>query len=28
MLNYEGQAEQVDPDTLIAAIIESLPDPK
>ncbi|HZH07500.1 MAG TPA: MoxR family ATPase [Lautropia sp.] len=28
MLNYEGQAEEVDPDTLIDAIIESLPDPK
>ena len=28
MLNYEGQAEQVDPDTLIVAIIESLPEPK
>jgi MoxR-like ATPase len=27
MLNYEGQAEQVDPDTILAAIIESLPQP-
>jgi MoxR-like ATPase len=27
MLNYDGQAEQVDPDTILAAIIESLPQP-
>jgi MoxR-like ATPase len=28
MLNYEGQADQIDPDSIIAAIIESLPPPK
>lgn len=28
LLNYEGEAEQVDVDTIIAAIIESLPEPQ
>jgi len=27
MLNYDGQAEQIDPDTILSAIIESLPQP-
>jgi MoxR-like ATPase len=27
VLNYDGQAEQIDPDTILAAIIESLPQP-
>ena len=28
LLNYEGEAEQIDVDTIISAIIESLPDPR
>jgi MoxR-like ATPase len=27
LLNYEGEAEQIDPDNIIAAIIDSLPEP-
>jgi MoxR-like ATPase len=28
LLNYEGEAEQLDVDTIISAIIESLPEPR
>jgi MoxR-like ATPase len=28
LLNYEGEAEQIDPDNLIAAIVQWLPEPK